>query len=57
MATPIDREEVLYQLERLRLEAMLNDECEEETIKRCISAVKRRPTHEQTTERVDAGRD
>lgn len=23
MATPIDREEVLYQLERLRLEAML----------------------------------
>ena len=44
MARAIDREEVLYQLERLRLEAMLNDECEEETIKRCISAVKLVPT-------------
>ena len=44
MATPIDREQVLYQLERLMLAAMLDDECEEETIKRCIAAVKLVPT-------------
>ena len=37
---PIDQDEVLYQLERLRLAAQLDDECEEETIKRCIAAVK-----------------
>ena len=39
MATPIDRGEVLYQLERLALEAQLTDECEEETIRRCIKAI------------------
>ena len=44
MATPIDREQVLYQLEMLMLAAMLDDECEEETIKRCIAAVKLVPT-------------
>ena len=55
MATPIDREEVLYQLERLRLEAMLNDECEEETIKRCISAVKLVPTLTPPNEPERAG--
>lgn len=44
MARPIDRGEVLYQLERLALEAQLTDECEEETIRRCIAAVKLVPT-------------
>ena len=39
MATPSDRGEVLYQLERLALEAQLTDECEEETIRRCIKAI------------------
>lgn len=39
MATPIDRGEVLYQLEKLALEAQLTDECEEETIRRCIKAI------------------
>ena len=39
MATPIDRGEVLYQLKRLALEAQLTDECEEETIRRCIKAI------------------
>ena len=39
MARMIDREEVLYQLERLALEAQLTDECEEETIRRCIKAI------------------
>ena len=55
MARAIDREEVLYQLERLRLEAMLNDECEEETIKRCISAVKLVPTLTPPNEPERAG--
>ena len=44
MARAIDQDEVLYQLERLRLDAQLKDECEEEAIKRCISAVKLVPT-------------
>ena len=39
MATPVDRGEVLYQLERLAREAQLTDECEEETIRRCIKAI------------------
>lgn len=55
MARAIDQDEVLYQLERLRLDAKLEDECEEEAIKRCIAAVKLVPTLTQPNEAEHAG--
>ena len=44
MARAIDKDEAMYQLERLALEAQMVDECEENTIRRCIAAVKLVPT-------------
>lgn len=39
MTTPIDREEVLYQLERLALEAQLTNEHDAEIIKDCMATI------------------
>lgn len=39
MTTPIDREEVLYQLERLALEAQLTNEHDAEIIKECMATI------------------
>lgn len=50
MARAIDKDEALYQLERLALEAQMVDECEENTIRSCIAAVKMVPTLTQPKE-------